>query len=222
MGELSRTTQKRKTYGTTFQSWLVPRQRIPRPPKRPYKTLETYLPLSSNPQFSSARRMSAGPNYTAVSTWLGHCSRYHTKCRPLKSTSLKLISLIDVEMKRLVPYPFDGEVECDYIALSYVWGDSKILINKYGEFPRVLPQTIRDSIEVVKQLGIKYLWVDSICIDQSVQGEKMTQIQIMDKIYECAFAIIIAMSGRNTNCGLPGLAPRKRAQEICAEFGGTW
>ncbi|PMD14921.1 hypothetical protein NA56DRAFT_531496, partial [Hyaloscypha hepaticicola] len=82
------------------------------------------------------------------------------------------------------------------------------------------PQTIFDSIEVVKQLGIKHLWVDSICIDQSVHGEKMAQIQIMDKIYECAFATIIAMSGSNANCGLPGLGgPGKRTQQIYAEFG---
>jgi hypothetical protein len=48
----------------------------------------------------------------------------------------------------------------------------------------------------------------------------MAQIQIMDKIYECAFATIVAMSGRNANSGLPGLrAPGKRAQQIYAEFG---
>lgn len=139
VGELSRTGQKRKTYNTTGRPWLVPRQRIPRPSKRHYRTLETYLPLSSNPQFDSARMMSARPNYATVSTWLGHCSRYHTKCQPLKSASLKLISLIDVETNRLVPYPLDSGGECDYIALSYVLGDSKIPIDKYGEIPGLLP-----------------------------------------------------------------------------------
>lgn len=110
---MSRTTQERKTYETTFQSWLVPRQRFSRPPKRHYKTLETFLPFSSKPWFNSVRRMLAGPNYAVLSTWLGYCFRHHTKCWSLRSPSLKLISLIDVETNRLVPYPLDSEGEFD-------------------------------------------------------------------------------------------------------------
>jgi hypothetical protein len=217
--ELCRTTQKHKRYDNSFVSWLAIRRRN-RPPKRYYKTLEKYLPLSSNPLPQSARKVLAVPNYAAVSTWLQHCSKNHAKCRPLKSNSLKLISLIDVDTKRIVPYPLTRKGQCDYIALSYVWGDSKILIDKHGEMPRVLPQTICDSIEVVKQLGKKYLWVDSICINQSVHAEKVAQIQIMDTIYECAFATIIAMNGKSANDGLPGLgAGGTRTQQIYAEFG---
>jgi hypothetical protein len=38
-----------------------------------------------------------------------------------------------------------------------VWGGTKIEVEKHGKIPDRLPQTIHDSIEVVRQLGKKYL-----------------------------------------------------------------
>jgi hypothetical protein len=185
-----------------------------------YKFSEIYIPLGSKLQPGTARKMLARPNYTAVKAWLDYCSQNHPKCQHLQSDALKLISMIDVDRKCLVPYPSNKEAQGDYIALSYVWGDSKIQVEKHGEIPDRLPQTIRDSIEAVRQLGKKYLWVDSICIDQSNPTEKTAQIQIMNTIYEGAFATIIALSGRSADDCLPGVGGLgKRTQQIYAEFG---
>lgn len=65
-----------------------------------------------------------------------------------------------------------------FAALSYVWGEYEISkltqfnMAKYsrpeGLGPRTvqLPRTIRDEIEVTKSLGIDFLWVDQLCIQQ--------------------------------------------------------
>jgi hypothetical protein len=122
--------------------------------------------------------------------------------------------------RRLVPYPSNSKSLCDYMALSYVWGDSKPCIEKFGEIPKVLPRTISDSIKVVKELGKNYLWVDSICINQFNLSQKMTQIDIMDTIYECAFATIIALDGKHADDGLAGVGNHaRRTQQLFAEFG---
>jgi hypothetical protein len=81
------------------------------------------------------------------------------------------ISLIDVHTRRVVPYPGRQSEPCDFLALSYVWGKSmQPSVLKSGRLPRTIPLTISDSMTVVKRLGKRYLWVDSICINQSNPG----------------------------------------------------
>jgi hypothetical protein len=64
---------------------------------------------------------------------------------------------------------------CQYVALSYVWGDTKE--KSYSEGDELqeneIAQTIRDSIEVTRRLGYRYLWVDRFvsCFD-SLAGSK--------------------------------------------------
>lgn len=61
--------------------------------------------------------------------------------------------------------------------------------------------TVEYSISVVKELGKKYLWADSICIDPSNEDDKKVQIAIMDTIYECAYATSIALDGESADSG---------------------
>jgi hypothetical protein len=63
---------------------------------------------------------------------------------------------------------------------------------------------------VVRNLGKRYLWVDKYCIDQQDHNAKDLQIQNMDRIYEGAFATIVASAGHNAEFGLPGAGPTPR------------
>ena len=118
---------------------------------------ETFRPYEPTSLPHGAKKVLANPNYSAIKAWINHCSENHTKCQHRLSDKLSLISLIDVHTRRLVPYPSIPQVQCEYMALSYVWGDSKSPIEKFGEIPKVLPRTIEDSITVVKELGKNYL-----------------------------------------------------------------
>ena len=53
-------------------------------------------------------------------------------------------------------------------------------------------------------MGERYLWIDSLCIIQDHDTEKLHIVQLMDVIYTQAFATLIAMEGENANAGLPG------------------
>jgi Heterokaryon incompatibility protein (HET) len=53
------------------------------------------------------------------------------------------------------------------IRLSHVWGNMKQLGCSLGKLLKELPITIADSIEFLKLLGKKYLWVDSIRLPDS-------------------------------------------------------
>jgi hypothetical protein len=107
--------------------------------------------------------------------------------------------------------------DCDYVALSYIWGNSSELSDA-SSFPR----TIEDAVKVTLHLGFRYLWVDRYCISQE-QSEKHAQIRQMDQIYKNAQVCLIAAAGTNPNDGLAGVSrmrsrPRVRTTTENLEF----
>jgi hypothetical protein len=78
----------------------------------------------------------------------------------------------------------------------------------------VLPGTIRDAITVAQELGERYLWVDSLCIQQDDVSEQKVQISLMDWVYGHAALTIVAADAPNADTGLKGVqeGSRKLAQ----------
>jgi hypothetical protein len=116
----------------------------------------------------------------------------------------------------------DVEVGASYVALSYVWDPvSQSLVLKENNIawlrkknaisPRDtrLPKTIRDAMILCKDLGIRYLWVDALCIIQD-SADKVHQIKRLHIIYQRAQFTIIAAHGKNAEAGLPGVGPGSR------------
>ena len=76
-----------------------------------------------------------------------------------------------------------------------------------------LPLTIRDALQVVRELGMKYLCVDCLCIDQHDPEEKAVMLQNMDQVYSLADATIVALHGRDSSAGLPGVSSVVREEQ---------
>lgn len=72
-----------------------------------------------------------------------------------------------------------------------------------------IPNTIVDAISVVRQLGERYLWIDSLCLVQDDKDEPKECTSIMDLFYEMALLTIVAGSG-DAWSGLPGVTPTPR------------
>ncbi|KAM0239506.1 hypothetical protein ACHAP5_008296 [Fusarium lateritium] len=117
------------------------------------------------------------------------------------------------------------DTPCEYICLSYVWGtgsqtqctiNTKDQLSKPGGLDNAhLPQTILDSIEVTKQLGVRYIWIDALCIVQDDNNDKAKIISNMSRIYANALLSIVASTNINPTDGLPGVGvPRSHGQDI--------
>lgn len=112
--------------------------------------------------------------------------------------------------------------------MSYVWGGAKTLktekesLNSLKEENSLearrdeIPRTIRDTINLVDQLGIPYLWVDSLCIVQDDTESKHRQIQAMAGVYANAYVTIIAGNGWDADHGLRGIQGVTSARQLSA------
>lgn len=152
---------------------------------------------------------------------LEDCIKNHGNfCQPSCPPELRYTRMVDVHDRKVVPYP-DG---CRYVALSYCWGG--VMPEPGALEAGALPRTIEDAITITKELGMQYIWVDALCIDQSPnptpeqEKEKMRQLKMMDLIYSSAGLTVIAMAGANSNVGLPGIsADRPRDIQIRERIG---
>ena len=105
----------------------------------------------------------------------------------------------------------------DFVALSYVWGPpipkapyittlENILIHRnpdgLARCLDLLPQAVRDAIDLVRRLGFRYLWVDALCIVQNSERSWKLNASVMDLIYSNAILTICAADGANSKTGL--------------------
>lgn len=140
--------------------------------------------------------------------WDNHCLMEHKGvCQPTESAMGQDsfhpgFRVVDALSRCIV----DAPAACSYVALSYVWGTAKQLLNEARNRPRLsragglddshsdIPQTIKDAMLLCVSLGYQYLWVDALCIMQDDADDKMLQIHNMDIIYNRA-ALTIVVSG---------------------------
>ncbi|KAI0325302.1 HET-domain-containing protein [Cubamyces sp. BRFM 1775] len=144
------------------------------------------------------------------------CICDHEQCRtiappPTEFTSLpsRLIDCSTFFCIRVVET--NGNIRSEpYIALSYVWGDDQpyrttkgnlASYTKHGIDYSILPQTIRDAIRVTRTMGVRFLWLDSLCIVQDSQEDKHRELARMRDVYRHAYLTIDAASARSVNEG---------------------
>lgn len=157
-------------------------------------------------------------DFGMILEWISSCqSRHNETCVPVHTDELRAIRLIDVETKKIVEY--QGP-DCDFIALSYVWGPIKPDTYRLHDTVRALPKTLEDALIVTKRLGKKYIWIDSVCIDQSSREDQRNQIDRMWSIYRGAWITLIASSGDSADKGLPRMSRKEVFPQIQCKIKG--
>jgi hypothetical protein len=135
------------------------------------------------------------------------CDESHEVCHNIEKKKWYPSRLIQVEPNtsnnvKLVDCP-DGQVA--YIALSHCWGSSRTFettgsnIQRHHEGIDIdeIPKTFRDAIIVGRQLNVRYLWIDSICIIQDSKHDWFVEASRMDDIYSNASLTISASCSKN-------------------------
>ena len=160
--------------------------------------------------------------------WLRECDGKHgIECRGshLRSSRTEL-RLIDIEAQCIVA----GSPTNKYAALSYVWGSVKppvlrrenayLLAMKGCLRGLPIPQAIVDTMTVCRQLGIRYLWVDSLCILQDDEDDVLDQVEHMDVIYRGAYLTIINTTGDNCKAPIASVSHPREAVQATTSIDG--
>ena len=66
----------------------------------------------------------------------------------------------------------------------------------------VLPRTFKDAIQITRNLGVGYLWIDSQCIIQDSMDDWRRESRLMDKVYRNSACNIMAEAAVNCDGGL--------------------
>lgn len=155
--------------------------------------------------------------------WLDHCERNHgSSCSkqgwPFRLGKPDFFRLIDVEDLSIIEITSSQAWSYRYLTLSYVRGSTQTfqllhsnkhkLMRPHGllkYFPNNLSKTLRDAINVTRGFEERYLWIDSLCIEQDNELDRHEQINMMDRIFGNALLTIVAADADNADAGLGGV-----------------
>lgn len=135
--------------------------------------------------------------------WVQNCDESHSKCHPGEVyLPFRVLDLADPGLDsstiRLVEPP--AETKAHYASLSHCWGKSQqFTTTKATMSQRMtgidvagLPKTFRDAITIARQLNIRYIWIDSLCICQDDGADWERESAKMASIYMNSYLTIAA------------------------------
>lgn len=64
-----------------------------------------------------------------------------------------------------------------------------------------MPQTFKDAVKITRRLGLKYLWIDSLCICQDDPKDWAREAGLMADVYSNAYVVIAANRSSDCNGG---------------------
>lgn len=156
--------------------------------------------------------------FERAKSWLDECIHSHPKCQRISPASSELptrvleissLSVGENEVLSIRLYPNTTKEAAPYAALSYVWGGPQAFCTLQSNVAShtsqislsTLPQTIQDAVFCAHKLGLKYLWVDSLCIIQDSTTDREREIAHMAQIYMNAFVTISAARAKGCHEG---------------------
>ncbi|KAK2468232.1 hypothetical protein H9L39_19878 [Fusarium oxysporum f. sp. albedinis] len=169
-------------------------------------------------------------HFKLINGWLrlcdkGKCGR-RGGCCPKPNGALMPTRVIDVGEDEIDPDKVylisadkistdKGGQGAHYVALSHCWGKltreqkqrwcttlSNATQRVTSGFPvEQLPATFQDAIRVTREIGKRYLWIDSLCIIQGDDGDWATEAKKMETVFRNAYCTIAATSAEDSTKG---------------------
>ncbi|KAF2655804.1 HET-domain-containing protein [Lophiostoma macrostomum CBS 122681] len=153
--------------------------------------------------------------FDLITDWIAQCDQSHEDCKISGSPSLAPKRLIDVgdplqlAHEHLIKLVENVAGPVAYVALSHCWGLHQgftttiaTLRDRQKNIEWVeLPKTFQDSIFVTRKLGLRYLWIDSLCIVQDDDADWSAESVKMHNIYEHSYLTVAAAVAKGDDVG---------------------
>ncbi|KAH7073510.1 heterokaryon incompatibility protein [Paraphoma chrysanthemicola] len=148
--------------------------------------------------------------------WIEECSAKHQQCNTfMREQGWYPTRLLDCG-------PFEDSEQCcrlietdtisfngPYMTLSHCWGRTdclKLTTDNYTQLlhrisSHLLPQLYQDAVYITRHFGIRYLWIDSLCIIQRGDGlvDWLREVKVMGQVYSNSFCNISAANAPDSD-----------------------
>ncbi|KAK5047354.1 hypothetical protein LTR84_006877 [Exophiala bonariae] len=158
-------------------------------------------------------------SWKTIKGWISDCFSKHGQCTPIselhqRRLPRRLIEICEGDRIRIQTLERASNHEIEYLALSHCWGSGpkmKLIaatesVLREGVDISTLCKTFQDAISVTKkfwdEFGIRYLWIDSLCILQDSVDDWRNESAIMGDIYQNAFCTLAATAAEDGSRGL--------------------
>lgn len=159
--------------------------------------------------------------FTLFRDWFENCRQNHEDCKyALDGTQIdehlgpqlptRVLDLGEPSATDVVLIETKGR-RGNYCALSYCWGPpgTQILTTTRQNLGERLsgisldsmPKTFQDAVQVTRQLSVRYLWIDGLCIIQGDAGDWTQESKRMGSIYQGACLVIAATGATSPKDG---------------------
>jgi Heterokaryon incompatibility protein (HET) len=150
-------------------------------------------------------------------TWIKRCRTSHQNCvrngQQISNLPTRLIDVHSLTSEGWCLQSRTNELhhETRYITLSHRWGQAEFLKLTNSTRPSLeagtvplphLPKTFVDAISVARKLNIRYIWIDSLCIQQDSLEDWRKESAKMRHVYSNSYCNIAAADAINANTGL--------------------
>ncbi|KAK6379921.1 hypothetical protein LTS17_005995 [Exophiala oligosperma] len=159
--------------------------------------------------------------FETIKSWIRTCVKHHQLCGATSSEG----SFLPTQLVDVTPDGCDEEIRLvstktiskstKYAALSHSWGLKQQRIKPipktttktqktrlrgipFGE----LTKTFQDAVTAARHLGLRYIWIDALCILQDDDDDFAEQASQMAKIYGQAHLVISALRAATGDVGI--------------------
>jgi hypothetical protein len=172
--------------------------------------------LDSHTRPTMPKNTASQESFYRARQWLRTCVEEHEPA-PTRSSSSPV-----ERPARLLEVRYEEGLECvrvvltesempSFAALSYCWGPTSAVwktntqnyARRQSWFPVAqLAQTIQDACSITHELGLRHVWIDSICILQDDEVDWSREAAKMGSVYSLAQVSIAGASAADAQAGL--------------------
>jgi hypothetical protein len=147
-----------------------------------------------------------------IAGWLRHCDEKHSCTSIPFSMPSRVLDINHPDGADYLRVDFSPPI-APYATLSHCWGP--VEERKPPELTSAnwdtltkrisiasLPRTFQEAILMVKNIGVRYLWIDSLCIIQDSKSDWQKESGRMTEIYRNTFVNIAAEAAPDCHAGL--------------------
>ncbi|KAH8792185.1 heterokaryon incompatibility protein-domain-containing protein [Hyaloscypha sp. PMI_1271] len=166
--------------------------------------------------------------------WLEECIANHPECHFMGTSRVYPTRLLELNAPEVglfrVIYPAAAEepMTDPYMTLSHCWGSLELLKLETTTYSQLsagtkisdLPRTFRDAIAVALLFGVKYLWIDFLCIFQDSKDDWSREASLMGDVYRYGLCNIAATAAQDGTGGLFSERQNSKIQDLYVK--STW